>query len=182
MLSFFLISMSSCEKKQEKNLKSVTELTIGTKLMIPSNLTLYNHPSSGYNVDSTEIANSKYKIYSHINVSCSTCLEEISLWADIITSFKSYQVPVILICSSHDNFELIMHLFETNKIKNFSYPIFFDLDDDYIEKNKFMDKENHFKTVLTDSENKILLLGNPIYSKKIKEMYLNELRKRTTRP
>ncbi len=44
-----------------------------------------------------------------------------------------------------------------------------------------MKNSESFKTVLTDMDNKILLMGNPIANERIKEMYLKEIKKRVER-
>ena len=41
-----------------------------------------------------------------------------------------------------------------------------------------MEKSDNFKTVLTDRNNNILLMGNPILSKGMKDLYINEIEKR----
>ena len=48
---------------------------------------------------------------------------------------------------------------------------------DFYKQNKFMKESPHFETILTDRENNILLLGNPIRSKEMKAMYLKEIKK-----
>jgi hypothetical protein len=67
---------------------------------------------------------------------------------------------------------------EKGEIKSFSYPFFFDVKRDFFKQNKFMKESPQFETVLTDRENNILVLGNPIRSKKIKDLYLDEILKR----
>ena len=42
-----------------------------------------------------------------------------------------------------------------------------------------MAENDSFKTVLTDSDNNILLLGSPILSKGLEELYINEIQKRS---
>ncbi|HYX08420.1 MAG TPA: hypothetical protein VE912_16945, partial [Bacteroidales bacterium] len=102
--------------------------------------------------------NSKYKIYSHINASCPTCVSDILLWDNIISDFEKFKVPVILICESDDNFDLFEYIIETGEIKSFSFPFFLDLKSDFYVQNKFMKESSQFETVLTDSNNIILLL------------------------
>jgi len=41
-----------------------------------------------------------------------------------------------------------------------------------------MKKADDFKTVLTDKNNKILLMGDPVRSKEMRELYIKEIRKR----
>jgi len=69
------------------------------------------------------------------------------------------------------------YIIESGEIKIFSYPFFLDMKCDFFTKNNFMKKSSHFETVLTGRENTILLLGNPIRSKEMKDIYLNEIQK-----
>jgi len=182
MISIFMvISILSCKngeiKEKEAHLKSVVENCLGKKLIIPDSLITYA-PFSDYLGDSIQWSNAKFKIYSHINASCPTCVQEIGLWNNIITDFEKFKVPIILICESTDNFELFKYIIETGEIESFFYPFFFDLKHDFVTQNKFMKESPQFETVLTDRENNILVLGNPIHSKGMKEIYLNEIQKR----
>lgn len=181
MLFACLYSITDCKNKETKakeaSLKSVVENCIGKKLILPDSLSAYK-PFTNYIADGVEMANAAIKIYSHINASCPTCIRDIVLWNSIIPYFSKYKVPVILVCESKDNFELVKYFHESGEIKSFSYPLFFDLKNEYIKSNKFMKESQQFETVLTDKENNILLLGNPIRSKEMKELYIKEIQKR----
>lgn len=183
MYCYIISLLISCKREQADNekvklFKNIVEVNLGKKLVIPKDLQLYapfNHNST----DSIKLANSNLKLYSLINTSCATCIEEISKWDSLASKLKKYKIPVILICQSNkDNFELLKYLCETNKIKKFTYPFFLDLKDLYVHKNPFMKASKDFQTVLTDKDNSILLIGNPIHSEGINELYLKEIEKR----
>ncbi|NMH87591.1 hypothetical protein [Flavivirga algicola] len=177
IVCMFIIA-TSCKRKQNKDkeasLKVIVENSIGKTLILPDSLNLYK-PFSNYISDSAEMLNSELKIYSHINASCSTCIPNIKLWDSLVPEFNMYKVPVILICGSDDKFELIKYLCESSQIKSFSYPFFLDKKNKYIKINSFMNESAHFETVLTDKYNTILVLGNPLHSKDIKEVYLKTI-------
>ncbi len=178
-----ICTMLACEKKskskREYNLKSIVEKNLGKKIILPDNLKSY---SSFPNIiaDSLEMSFANYKIYTHINVSCSTCIDGIKKWDSLVPQFIRLRTAVFLICSSEDNFELIKNIFESNYLEGFSYPIFLDKKNEFVEKNPFMKESVHFETVLTDNNNNnIILMGNPIYSEKTKELYFSEISKKT---
>jgi len=106
-------------------------------LIIPDSLSTYI-PLPCYLADSAEMFNANLKVYSHINASCATCVKNIKLWNDVIRVLNEYNVPVILICDSRDNFELIKYIYESGAIEELLYPLFFDYNKDYINKNDFM--------------------------------------------
>lgn len=178
---FFVNSTISCQNTEiqvkEARLKLVVENCLGKKLIIPDSLITYA-PFHDYVADSVQLSNAKSKIYSHINASCPTCVLDIRLWNNMITDFEKLMVPIILICDADDNFELIKYIHEIGEIKSFSYPLFFDIKKEFFKQNNFMNVSPHFETVLTDNENNILLLGNPIRSKEVRDMYLKEIQKR----
>ena len=171
----------SCQNKEnqkrEAHLKSIVKNCLGEKLIIPDSLRIYA-PFHNYLADSVQLSNAKFKIYSHVNASCPTCVRDILLWNKIIPSFKKLGVPVILICESDDNFELFKYIIESGEIRNFFYPFFLCVKCNFLTQNGFMKESLHFETVLTSRENSILLVGSPIHSKEMKDIYLNEIQKR----
>ncbi len=99
-------------------------------------------------------------------------------WDGLASEFFKYKVPVVLICNSKDEFELLKFIVESGGIKNYPYPFFFDRMNKYLKLNKFMENSSDFETILTDKNNNILLVGNPIHSKRVKNLYINEVQKR----
>ncbi|WP_417941939.1 hypothetical protein [Flavobacterium sp. RS13.1] len=182
LMYFYIISLFiSCKREQIKNekvelLENIVKVNLGRKLVIPKDLQLYT-PFSQNSTDSAKIANSSLKLYSYVNTSCSTCLDEIKEWNSFALKLKKYKTPIILVCKTRDNFELLKYLCETKKIKTFDYPFFLDIKEHYINKNPFMNASSDFETVLTDRNNSILLIGNPLHSEIIKQLYLSKIQK-----
>tara|TARA_R110001583_G_scaffold54028_2_gene166069 strand:+ start:2212 stop:2790 length:579 start_codon:yes stop_codon:yes gene_type:complete len=179
MILLYIFSIISCEKKhkntQVNSFKFVIDNNLGEKLLIPDSLELY-HPFTVIN-NNKKVLNSKLKIYTHIDASCGTCIETLKAWNNLIPEINREGVQVILICSSDNKFELLKFYFESKEIKNFSHPLFLDHKNNFMEKNRFMSESKNFETVLTDKNDKILLIGNPNFSNKIKELYFKEIKK-----
>jgi len=177
----YILSIISCKNNDYKNsiadLKSVVNNTLGNKLMIPDSLFLYK-PFLNLAMDSVEIANAEFKVYSLINSSCGTCIDGITKWNKLSIEFNKYKIPIILICESNDDFELLRYFCDIGQISKFPFPFFLNKMSNYSRVNKFMEKSDNFKTVLTDRNNNILLMGNPILSKGMKDLYINEIEKR----
>lgn len=177
MLIFLASSSLTCQNREvqekEARLKSVIENSLGKKLIIPDSLIIYA-PFCDYISNSalSLLSNAKFKIYSHINVSCPTCIRDIQMWNDITLNFRKFKTSLILICESDDNFELFKYMHKAGEIKSVSYPFFFDVKREFFKQNQFMKESPQFETVLTDRDNNILLLGNPIRSKKIENIYI----------
>lgn len=183
MILLCIFSIIACEKKHNKtqvnSFKTIIDNNLKKKLIIPDSLELYNpFPDS---INKNKVLSSKLKIYSHIDASCGTCIETLKAWNNLIPEISKKGVQVILICSSDNNFELLKYYFESQEIANFSHPLFLDYKNNFLEKNKFMLESKNFETVLTDNDDKILIIGNPNFSIKIKELYFNEIKKQQTK-
>lgn len=176
-----VIIVLSCKNEQREletnslpHLNDLVNKNIGKRFIISDSLTIYS-PFTNYLLDSAKVANSKFKIYSHINVSCPTCIEEIKLWNNLALEFSKYDTPVILIFGTKDDFEFIKYLCESGGIKNFPYPFFMDNIGEYNTLNEFMRESSDSETILTNQENIISLIGNPLHSKEVKDLYIKEI-------
>lgn len=184
MLLLIILVSTSCISKHNNNnnnneeirLKNIIEGVLGEKLNVPDNVKVYK-PLSEYKLDSTEMFSSNFKIYSHVNVSCGTCVRNIDLWNSFIAELKKYDIPIILICSSNDNYVLLEYVCEREQKLSFEYPFILDTKNEFLKKNQFMNECQDFKTVLTNKDDEILLIGNPINNKGIKNIYLKYLNK-----
>ncbi|SMO92862.1 Redoxin [Flavobacterium resistens] len=179
VLLFFCFS---CMKKDENlnkinAIKLLAENTIGKKIFLPKKIIIYK-PFGSYLKDSINISKSELKVYAYINASCSTCLNNIKLWDKFALEIKDYGVPVILILQSYDEFELFKYLCEKREIKKFPYPFFFDQENSFVKNNKFMIENETFRSVLTDKENNIIMVGNPFISEGMKKLYIKEIKRR----
>lgn len=144
---------------------------------MPDGIQVYT-PFGNYLLDSARLQErSSFKIYSYINGSCPSCIEDITKWRDVVPEFMKFNVPVILIFHSKDNFELIKYLCESKKIEPFPFPFFLDYKEQFYKQNTFLKEFDSEKaTLLVDKTNKIVVMGNPLHSKKIKEQYYLELK------
>lgn len=176
ILIFSIVSCSSTNKKEAKELNVTIANNIGKEINIPNDLQMYT-PFTNYISDSVQMFNSEFRIYSYINASCGTCVNSIKEWKQIVSEFSHRHVSVILIFKSDDNFELLKYLCEKGEVKNFPYPFFFDRHKKFPELNAFILKHKHLQTILVDKNNKILLFGNPIRSNEIKDLYLRVFKK-----
>lgn len=175
LVMFFLFSCK--DDKNIESLKIIIKQTLGTKLVIPKKMDIYK-PFTNYKLDSLGLQKSEYKIYSFLNASCGSCVRKIKYWTTFSNELSLYNIPIILIIRSDDNFELLKYLINSKELKKFPYPFIFDKKDELMKLNHFMKESDDFKTILTDKNNKILLMGNPIANEKIKELYLKEIKKR----
>ncbi len=171
-----ILFFCSCnfQKDKTKKLISLINKNIGQELIIPDSVEIYK-PFSSYLLDSIDIAKSSFKIYTQINTSCGTCIEKINKWDSLAIEFQKLKVPIIIICTTNDRFEVLKYACEQNIIKKFSYPFFLDKKNQFLKKNNFMMKHKGLKTVLTDNSNNILLIGNPLMIKEVRGLYVAKI-------
>jgi hypothetical protein len=182
IIFFGVLFLICCKRNNNASnidtLKTIIEKAIGNKLILPKDLELYQ-PFTNYELDSLQIKNANLKIYKVINASCGNCVNNVNRWNLFSKELDKYGVPVILVFRSTDNFELLKNIITNmNEINSFPYPFFLDNENKFVKSNSFMTESDSFMTVLTDKNNSILLIGNPLNSQEIKELYLKEIQKR----
>ncbi len=172
------IVMSCCTKKKNNNsiidsAQAMINESMGKKIVFPKEL-IY----SPLNVlDSTSIINAKLKIYAFVDASCGSCISKIELWDQFLEMNNHLEVPVIIVCRSDDNFELFEYLLE-NEMTGIDEDIIFlyDEKDKYLISNQFMEEYAHLRAVLTDHENRMLLIGNPVYNQSLLDRYVKAIK------
>ena len=167
----------SCNKKIDASIKEKVNSFLGKTIILTEDYSFYNPDSVNINAFQNSLKEEKYKVFTLINASCSTCVEQINEWQRLSLEFKKYNVPIALICFSKDNFELLKFLYESGSLKKFNTPLILDLNQKFLNTNKFLIEEKHFSAALVNHENEIILIGNPIFSQGIKKMYQEELQK-----
>lgn len=125
----------------------------------------------------TLMLNKQYKILHFIDsTGCTPCKLTLFEWNQLLKEFPNKnKMAFIFIISTKDSVTIA----KTNQWKHlhkFIYPIFYDIKNTFNDMNKFND-DPMFQTFLLDKNNKILLIGNPIYNAEIKTLYQNILNK-----
>ncbi len=162
ILFFCIASLSGCTNPKPKD--TGNEL----RIIVPGHLEAYN-PFLTDTIKSQLVLDDhtkRFKIYSLINVSCSSCLLKLEKWNDLYTKLiNPKNVSIVLMCYSKDNFELLKFLFENHKIPKIELPLMLDYEDNFRKQNQSLTNKLGDFTVLTDDNNRVLLTGNPIENK-----------------
>jgi len=150
--------------------KKVITSFIGKEIIVPDTMILY---SISGKISNHFISEDKMKILVYIDGDCSKCVESLLEWQQFIENNNDTFLDcsiVFFITSS--NFNLIKNLL--NEIK-FKYIVVFDYENAYMLKNKF--DNPILNTVLVDSKNRIVIVGNPLKNKNLTDLYLYEINK-----
>jgi len=170
----------SCKEKRKVDfieLKEIVDDALDKSLILPDSLYLYT-PFQSYILDSIGIANASIKIYSQIDATCDVCIGKINNWRGFSERLNHPEIPIILIIESHDDFQNIKAYCESGEIGEFPFPFFFNAKDHIANINEFMKESEELNTVLTDKNDQILMVGNPIHSKELEKLYFKEIEKR----
>lgn len=114
------------------------------------------------------------KIATIINLDCGLCIESLNRWEEYV---KNKDITFILIVGGND-FEFFKAL-KNNESQTFEN-IFHDKNNVFEMTNK-IPRESRFRTFLIDKDNKILLIGNPLFNESIDKLYEKEISKLTTK-
>lgn len=172
LLILLTVICASCNFYNRDNVSRYHEIVkdkLGDKLFIPNNLVQYRPFDRSYS-DNSEMVNKKFKLYSHIDASCGTCVSFIGKWNKLMPKFNN--VSLFLICTSDDNFTLLKYLCESDEVNAFPFTLYLNKDKEFLKQNDFLKVHKHLETILTDTTGKILLLGNPLLSKDLEKVYL----------
>jgi hypothetical protein len=172
----FLI-LSSCVY-DNKGLSQVPE---ARQILLPEGLETYNSA-----LDKTEFhpgaKSHSLKIFTTINVSCATCVLKLDEWKKFqMEAGNCTKVLLVPVCTSKDKFEMLKYLFESNELKEVDFPLLLDSTRAFQAANKQFAGDASGVAVLTDSDNVVMLTGNPIENQTDRQLFLDKICKLNSR-
>lgn len=151
----------------------------GFIIQVPKHIELYNqYLSDSLHQNITLDTSKQQKIYTTINVSCATCLKKFEKWDRFHSELGDLNnnLVIIPVCYSEDRFETLKFLFESRKLPPIKIPLALDVDNSFVKQNLSLWKKHGDFTVLTDSKNNVLLIGDPIGNEKDKKEFIQAIR------
>jgi hypothetical protein len=113
-----------------------------------------------------------HKITTYIDGDCNQCLYELLSWKEIMDEFENDEVSFLFYVKTPDLEELVSFLVEIE----FQYPIIIDYEGTYKTKNS-IGEDKTYQTFLVDGNSKIMLIGNPLFSSQIEDLYISTIKK-----
>lgn len=175
MRAFTIILMiiggfAACTNSRTKQIGSFMKDKKGKIIQIPDSISVkeLNIDSTYSHYSSKEFINSKsFKIVTSINGDCHACVNQLTEWKSVISKFSDSNVRFLffIYADNYARFEL-MNMHEIN----FEYPVVYDYNNDFTTNNKIPD-DYLLNTMLIDSHDKILVIGNPLKSQEILKLY-----------
>lgn len=164
----------SCKNEQKEREKQIAQLVKewqGKEIVFPDNLIF-----TRYVTDTTDyqIPNSEYKVLIYVDsVGCTSCKLQLHKWKELVEyvdSVTQKRVSFLFFFHSKDNKEICSLL----KHDGFDRPVCIDLEDRLNKQNKFP-ADITFQTFLLDKNNKVVVMGNPVHNKAVRDLYLKQI-------
>lgn len=160
---------ASCSESDKERLSRLVKEWEGKEILFPAHsiFTIQGKDTVDFDFEDAE-----YKVVTYIDsVGCTDCKLQLPRWKELMVEVDSLtggSVPFLFYFHPKDLREL---RFLTRR-DAFAFPVCFDEKDEFNRLNHFSG-EMMFQTFLLDKENKVIALGNPVLSLKVKELYLN---------
>lgn len=167
------IFLFSCQGTPKDKIQEELLRWQGKEIKFPKKMvfTKFTKDTTLYDFD-----NHQYKILIYVDsAGCTSCKLRLGVWkflAKEINELSKNQVGYLFYFADKNPKEIEVML----RSENFDFPVVVDQKNQLNQLNKFSKNEN-FHYFLLDNENRVKIVGNPIYSAKIKELYLSEIRK-----
>lgn len=125
----------------------------------------------------------KYIIYSD-SVNCTSCaINQMDLWNPLLEYSKNYKGQLkfyFIFCPAKKNVEDVK--FALHKNTDFNYPILLDTLGEFERQNPHLPKNKALHSFLLDENNNVILVGDPLHNKKIKEMFYKIVEEKLGKP
>lgn len=162
----FATGFVSCGEKAK--IKKTMEVFMASHIVFPNNLQcIYNNQVSQIQIDSLK---SRKLVVYYDSLDCSSC--RVSHLMDIYPLYGmsdtcDFSVITIFSPRERDLTELMIQI----KVLNPSIPIYIDVDGSFRWQNQCIPNDKRFNTFLLDENNIPIFIGNPLASKKLKELF-----------
>lgn len=168
MVFVIAIIYIGCKRDQErKYLKETITNLLGKSITFPDTVTLLKG-SDLIRIKTSSILGSEYSIIKQITADCPRCIHDLRLFQEVVTNKMDTSVvkPIFIIFTT--NFLQFSEnvLPEIKEIK----PLVIDTLNRYILENHLPLFDQRFHTFLLDSQNRILIIGDPT-NPKIGQLY-----------
>lgn len=168
ILILLSLSLASCKESKKESISLLVKEWIGKEITYPDNMTF---TLWGKDTVDNFMASTPYTIVTYADsVGCISCKLQLVNWMAYIKELNRLapdRVKVHFIFHPNEARDIIGLL----KRDEFNYPVCIDLDDSFNKLNR-LPSVMAFQTVLIDSNNKVVAMGNPVYNPKIKELYM----------
>lgn len=167
----FLFVLTSCEFKSNERRK------IEIMMSNPINLSLDKLKCIGHNLKKND-ARYKWIVYKSLK-GCKPCIiSKVYDWEMFEHNCAEDGISVSFVCIFEQGDNEMDNILEAYKTANLSSNIYVDTANVFMTKNRQIPSERKYHTFLVDENNRVVLVGNPIYNEKISKMFFDIIRKK----
>ncbi|MFW5700282.1 MAG: hypothetical protein ACOCWM_01220 [Cyclobacteriaceae bacterium] len=175
LLVVFVFSSTGCKKQSRKaEAKSIVKEWIGKEIKFPDDFQCNLSGKDTSYMLCADLLESEFKILSYVDsTGCTDCKLQLIEWDYLINELNYVQgdkLSFLFFLHPKDITELQL-LIQRN---NFQHPVFIDTKNEINLMNKFA-KQSKYHCFLLDKNNKILVIGNPVQSIEILELYKQQI-------
>ena len=168
-IPFFFFN--SCENFEKERMTRLVREWNGKKILFPINSVF---TIQGNDTVSFAISRSSYKVVTHVDsIGCTSCKLQLLHWKafmhDVDSLTKNSVRFMFYFC--HNDKRVLSYITRRDA---FVYPVCMDTKDEFNKLNHFPD-DVAFHTLLLDSANRVVAIGDPIRNPKVKDLYLKIL-------
>ena len=175
LLAVILVYLFSACKNHNKTTKKVNQY-LGETIFLPKDSIFILKNDSILPIKSFHLNTNKVKIVTSIDAQCHLCIHQLDQWKqEMIKKYKDHPLQFIFYLNT-ENYELFKRKFY-HRISG-SYPFLVDTTNAFIGKNNLPKSDKRFHTFLLDKNNKAIIVGNPLLTTKVKQLYIDEINKR----
>ncbi|MDR1340067.1 MAG: hypothetical protein LBK58_08465 [Prevotellaceae bacterium] len=166
LISILLLSCHSNKNNETEKIKLIVREWQNKTIKIPPGSIEYK--VTGRDTICPDIWSKPYKILTYVDsIGCTGCQLGLPQWKQFIdlSVIEQLDIGFIFIVHSVDYeiFELML------QESDFHYPIIYDRNNDFDKLNHF--SKSAYRTFLIDKDNKVLLLGSPVYNPELIKLY-----------
>lgn len=169
--------MSYCDsgfKDQEKNIESVVKEFYGKKIILPDSLYSFCNDTIVL-CSQMDLNTKKSKIFHFVSGDCSPCIHELYEWNTLHLELQKYTNLQIVFIIQFVNATDFIQMYRQDIPPG--YFLLFD-PENKLHRSNNLPSEKMFKTMLLNYEDRISLIGDPNFNKKIKDLYISTINKK----
>lgn len=173
LIGFIVITilLVSCkESEQDKVARLVSEWS-GKIIQFPDSICLRSYRNDTV-ITKYARENFTYTILNYVDtMGCVSCRLQLPRWKEMMNELDSIypnKVNCLMVFNPQGKNSLIRQI----KNNQFDYFVFIDEKDTLNKMNNFLSEEN-FTTFLLDKDNRIIAIGNPVLSPRVRELFFN---------
>jgi hypothetical protein len=174
IIALLTLGINACKRQQDIEYNKIRREWIGKQILFPSDCQC-NLLGKNIALDTcSKLLYGEYKILLYIDsTGCTDCTQHLFVWRHLRQEADSLfpEKLAFVFFLQQKNTRELQFLLQRNRV---DYPVFVDINNQINQLNNFPTKVD-FQCFLLDSNNKVLMIGNPALNPDIWELYKQQI-------